>query len=74
MPELDGYQATQQIRAGKAGEQNIKIPIIAMTANAMQGDKEKCLQASMNDYLSKPIDPQVLEKKLNLQFGEKVGR
>ncbi len=65
MPELDGYQATQQIRAGKAGESNSAIPIIAMTANAMQGDKEKCLQAGMSDYLSKPIEPKLLEEKLN---------
>ncbi len=64
MPELDGYQATKRIRQGDAGEKNKHIVVIAMTANAMQGDKEKCLQVGMNDYLSKPIDPQKLEKKL----------
>lgn len=63
MPELDGYEATQQIRAGEAGDQ-ADIPIIAMTANAMSGDKEKCLAAGMNDYIAKPINPDQLESSL----------
>ncbi|WP_053084507.1 hybrid sensor histidine kinase/response regulator [Catenovulum maritimum] len=64
MPEMDGYEATQHIRKGSAGEQFKNIPIIAMTANAMVGDKQKCLNAGMTDYLSKPIDPQALEKMI----------
>ncbi|MBE0356984.1 hypothetical protein PPHE_b0199 [Pseudoalteromonas phenolica O-BC30] len=63
MPEMDGYQATQAIRLGEAGEDNTNIPIIAMTANAMQGDKQKCLDAGMSDYITKPIvEEQVIEK------------
>lgn len=65
MPELDGYETTRQIRAGNAGEQYLDIPIVAMTANAMMGDKEKCLDAGMSDYLSKPIDSDKLRLKLH---------
>lgn len=64
MPEMDGYQATREIRAGKAGEYNKSIPIIALTANAMQGDREKCLLAGMDDYIAKPLETDELRKKL----------
>jgi len=64
MPEMDGYEASRGIRAGDSGERNIDIPIIAMTANAMQGDKEKCLEAGMSDYLSKPMNAAALVEKL----------
>ncbi|MFT6734868.1 MAG: signal transduction histidine kinase/CheY-like chemotaxis protein [Polaribacter sp.] len=56
MPVMDGYQTTVKIRKGDAGEKNRNIPIIAMTANAMQGDRENCLECGMNDYLTKPIE------------------
>lgn len=61
MPIMDGYKTSLFIRAGHAGEANINIPIIAMTANAMKGDKEKCLAAGMSDYISKPMDADKLE-------------
>ena len=53
MPDMDGYTVTQQIRKM---QEHKEVPIIAVTANAMKGDKEKCLDAGANDYMSKPID------------------
>jgi len=64
MPMMDGYETTKQIRSGKAGECYPNIPIIAMTANAMKGDKEKCLNSGMNDYLPKPINSEELKRLL----------
>lgn len=60
MPEMDGYEASRQIRAGVAGTDYTSIPIIALTANAMEGDRKQCIDAGMSDYLSKPIMPQKL--------------
>ena len=56
MPIMDGFEATQRIRSGQAGERYKNVPIIALTANAMKGDKEQCFNAGMNDYLGKPFD------------------
>lgn len=64
MPEMDGYEATRQIRRGNAGKQNQTVPIIAMTANAMVGDREKCIESGMNDYVTKPINVEQINKKL----------
>ncbi|KZN67284.1 hypothetical protein N478_17835 [Pseudoalteromonas luteoviolacea S4060-1] len=63
MPKMDGYETTRNIRAQSAGVNQSSIPIVAMTANAMQGDKQKCLDAGMDDYITKPIEAsKVLEK------------
>ncbi len=63
MPIMDGFEATHAIRKQEAASRQ-HIPIIAMTANAMQGDRERCLEAGMDDYLSKPITPQALSAML----------
>jgi two-component system, sensor histidine kinase and response regulator len=64
MPEMDGLQATAAIRKGEMNTGK-HIPIIAMTAHAMAGDKERCLGAGMDDYLTKPIRPEQLVDVLN---------
>jgi signal transduction histidine kinase/CheY-like chemotaxis protein len=61
MPEMDGYETTVRIRNGQSGKSMENIPIIAMTANAMTEDKAKCVEAGMNDFLSKPLIPKDLQ-------------
>ncbi len=72
MPLMDGIAATQAIRAGKVRLANPHIPIIAMTAHVMQGDRERCLEAGMNDYVAKPIQPEALIDKLVLWLGNRT--
>ncbi len=71
MPELDGYETTRVIRNENSAVRNHKIPIVAMTANAMKGDREKCIEAGMDDYLAKPINSatlkEVIAKNLKLE-------
>jgi len=61
MPGIDGFETTRRIRKNL---QNAHLPIIAMTAHAMAGDREQCLEAGMNDYISKPIDPDALSRSV----------
>jgi len=63
MPVMDGYAATRAIRQLEAGSTH--IPIIAVTANAMKGDKEKCLECGMDDYISKPLRPSDLQEAVS---------
>jgi CheY-like chemotaxis protein/HPt (histidine-containing phosphotransfer) domain-containing protein len=60
MPEMDGLEATRRIREAESSSTDRDVPIIAMTAHAMKGDRERCLAAGMNEYLAKPFSPQSL--------------
>ncbi|KAK1595981.1 hsp90-like protein [Colletotrichum navitas] len=71
MPVLDGYEATKMIRKDPIDVVR-KILVIAMTASAIQGDREKCLAAGMNDYLAKPVRSEVLKKKLDTYISPQV--
>ncbi|MEZ4421834.1 MAG: response regulator [Gemmatimonadota bacterium] len=70
MPELDGFEATARIRTEEAGRSH--LPIVAMTAHVMEGDRERCLHAGMDDYLAKPIKPTELHRVLE-QWGRGGG-
>ena len=65
MPEMGGIEATRQIRASTSSKFNPQMPIIALTAYAMKGDRERFLNAGMNDYITKPVDIDLLMEKIN---------
>lgn len=71
MPEMDGFESTQRIRDLENQEKRDTATIVALTANAMKGDREKCIAAGMNDYLSKPLKEQELESILRKWLGYK---
>ncbi len=64
MPELDGYRATELLRRPDSAVRNPEIPVIAMTANAMVGDRQRCIESGMDDYISKPVDVDQLKEVL----------
>jgi PAS domain S-box-containing protein len=70
MPRMDGYEASRQIRSMEQQQPSgLRIPIVALTANAMQGDREKCLEAGMDDYIAKPIKKEDLFEMLRRHLG-----
>ncbi len=69
MPEVDGYEATRRIRNPATGALNPRVTIVAVTAHAMPGDREKCLRCGMDDYLAKPIEPDELAQVLAKWLG-----
>jgi CheY-like chemotaxis protein len=74
MPELDGYQAVRLIREYESEGHLRRTPIVAMTAQAMQGDRERCLAAGMDDYISKPVKLENIEQTLERWCGVAADR
>ncbi|MFP4349458.1 MAG: ATP-binding protein [Desulfococcaceae bacterium] len=72
MPEMDGLEATRRIRNEKNGRFDARIPIIALTAFAMEGDRERILQAGMDGYLSKPVDMKELHQTIDRVISQKI--
>ncbi|MCK4504231.1 MAG: response regulator [Candidatus Aegiribacteria sp.] len=64
MPEMDGFEATGIIRDPQSSVLNHEVPVIAMTAHAMEGDRDKCIQSGMNDYIAKPVKPEMLSRMI----------
>jgi CheY-like chemotaxis protein len=72
MPEMNGLEATAAIRAAEAAEGLSRTPIIGVTAHALKGDRERCLEAGMDDYLTKPVSPQRIAAKLAEWMGDET--
>jgi CheY-like chemotaxis protein len=74
MPEMNGFEATRRIREIEQQEGLAATPVMGVTAHALKGDRERCLEAGMDDYMTKPISPDRLEAKLREWFAERVAR
>ena len=75
MPVMNGHQATLAIRAAEqAAADGLHVPIIGVTAHTQDADREQCLAAGMDDYLSKPISPEILEDKIAQWLGDNRSR
>jgi len=72
MPHMDGFEATRAIRDPRSGVLDPEVPVIAMTAHAMKSDRERCLDAGMNDYLTKPVDAASLQEILAIQINRRL--
>ena len=68
MPQMNGLEATRKIRAAEAAAGR-RVPIVGVTAHALKGDRERCIEAGMDDYLSKPISPRALTQKIERWIG-----
>ncbi|MBM4180716.1 MAG: response regulator [Betaproteobacteria bacterium] len=73
MPEMDGLEATLRIRAEEAARGEARIPIVALTANALPEDKERCLAAGMDGYIAKPFKPERLFGEIERVMGKQTG-
>jgi PAS domain S-box-containing protein len=70
MPEMDGFEATRKLRQKEI--KGTRLPVIAMTAKALQGDREKCIEAGMDDYLSKPVEPAKIDSMLQFWLNKNL--
>ncbi len=70
MPEMNGFEATRAIRADEATRGEARTPIIGVTAHALKGDRDKCIEAGMDDYLPKPVSPDRLGNKIGTWLSE----
>lgn len=73
MPEMDGLEATRKIRENERALKMNHVPIIAMTGNAFEKDRKKCFEAGMDDFLPKPVEPDILFKKINSNLATDLG-
>ena len=71
MPVMDGLEATRQIRIHEKEQELAAVPIIAMTGNAFESDRERCFKAGMDDFIPKPVEPDILARKIQLHLEEK---